>query len=932
MSSGFESHWISLDWRRAALVCLASALAGVALAGNHRSATGVSVLENTPNRVIIEYTIPSFTQTAVEVGGHSYLQIAVPGEPQLLIAGAPDLPHIARSIVIPDSGVMEVRVIGAQYDELPAMDLAPSKGNLLRTVNPDDVPFSFGDAYKMNAFFPGDVAKVHEPYILRDRRGVVVDIYPFQYNPVTRTLRVYSSLTVEVARVADGGPNVLERGRVPIRPSLAFEELYRTHFINHQPDLRYSPLNETGDILVICYDQWLPNIQPYVDHKSSVGISTTAVGVSTIPGGNTATAIKNYIQTVYNQGNLAFVLLVGDAAQVATPSASGGASDPSYSKLAGSDNYPDIMVGRFSAETPAQVDTQVLRTVEYENMPATEQAWFWRGMGIGSNQGPGDDGEYDYQHIDNIRNNQLIPYGYTTVDQIYDPSATKAMITNGLNAGRGIINYCGHGSQTSWGTTGFSNTDVNALANDNMLPFIISVACVNGQFESGTCFAEAWMRATHAGEPSGAIATYMSSVNQSWNPPMEAEDEFNIRYVANTYNCYGTLCFAGSCSMMDEYGADGVAMFDTWILFGDPSLRIVGVVTPPHGIKVAPEDAYAAQGPIGGPFTPPSFSYTVTNLGDVPLNYEVTATQDWVSIENASGTLPGKDATATVTVSINSNANYLGTGLYADAVDFVNTTNHDGDVTRPVTLKIGVPTVQYSWNLDADPGWPVHGQWAWGDPTGQGGTQHGYPDPQNGATGTNVIGVNLSGDYSTALGGPWYVTLGPVDLTATTEVSLRFQRWLNSDYEPYVYATIDASNNGTSWTPIWSNAGQEIKENAWSLKQYDLAAVASNQPAVWVRWGYKVGGGAYAYSGWNIDDIQIWGLHATGPLFQPGDMNCDHAVDFGDINPFVLAMTDPAGYANAFPNCNIMLADINGDGQVNFGDINPFINLLQVRK
>mgnify|MGYP000355141351 CR=1 FL=1 len=64
------------------------------------------------------------------------------------------------------------------------------------------------------------------------------------------------------------------------------------------------------------------------------------------------------------------------------------------------------------------------------------------------------------------------------------------------------------------------------------------------------------------------------------------------------------------------------------------------------------------------------------------------------------------------------------------------------------------------------------------------------------------------------------------------------------------------------------------------------------------------------------------------PRFLVGDMNCDGQVNFGDINPFVLALTNPAGYQAAFPNCNIMNADINGDGYVNFGDINPFVRLL----
>jgi hypothetical protein len=62
--------------------------------------------------------------------------------------------------------------------------------------------------------------------------------------------------------------------------------------------------------------------------------------------------------------------------------------------------------------------------------------------------------------------------------------------------------------------------------------------------------------------------------------------------------------------------------------------------------------------------------------------------------------------------------------------------------------------------------------------------------------------------------------------------------------------------------------------------------------------------------------------------FGPGDMNCDGEVDFGDINPFVLALVNPAAYAAAFPDCNILNGDINGDGEVDFGDINPFVVLL----
>jgi hypothetical protein len=60
----------------------------------------------------------------------------------------------------------------------------------------------------------------------------------------------------------------------------------------------------------------------------------------------------------------------------------------------------------------------------------------------------------------------------------------------------------------------------------------------------------------------------------------------------------------------------------------------------------------------------------------------------------------------------------------------------------------------------------------------------------------------------------------------------------------------------------------------------------------------------------------------------PGDLNCDGVVDFGDINPFVLALSDPAGYQAAFPNCDILNGDCSGNGSVDFDDINPFVAIL----
>ena len=70
----------------------------------------------------------------------------------------------------------------------------------------------------------------------------------------------------------------------------------------------------------------------------------------------------------------------------------------------GNDYFPEIMVGRFSAENISHVITQVERTINYERYP-TSASWYNYGIGVASSegQGAGDEGESDYQHLDIIR-------------------------------------------------------------------------------------------------------------------------------------------------------------------------------------------------------------------------------------------------------------------------------------------------------------------------------------------------------------------------------------------------------------------------------------------------------------------------------------------------------------------------------------------------
>jgi len=171
---------------------------------------------------------------------------------------------------------------------------------------------------------------------------------------------------------------------------------------------------------------------------------------------------------------------------------------------------------------------------------------------------------------------------------------------------------------------------------------------------------------------------------------------------------------------------------------------------------------------------------------------------------------------------------------------------------------IGGPEVVYSFPMNENPGWTTQAQWAFGRPTGQGGA-YGGPDPTSGKTGLNVYGYNLNGDYTNNM--PEYaLTTTAFDLRGVTQTTLRFYRWLGVERTQYDKAAIKVSTNGTTWTTVWQNPDQEVADREWKYQQIDISAHADNKPTVYLRWTMGPTDSSWTYCGWNIDDVEIWGL------------------------------------------------------------------------
>jgi hypothetical protein len=539
------------------------------------------------NNSVININIEGFWKRDVETSKGSAWLINLGNNIRNLEKGTPDLPYLSTSLIIPDMAKMSFDIISSDYKDFDNVLIAPSKGNLFRNIDPSTVSYEYGKVYQENDFYPGELAKLNRPYIVRDFRGQSVWIMPLQYNPVTKVLRVYYNIKIKISAVGSAVVNPLVRNKPLSKVDMQFEQLYKRHFLNYQAaGQRYNPVGEHGNMLIISYGDFMDEMEPLIAWKKSSGIPVEIVDVADI--GNNASSIKQYVTDYYNDKGLTFLLLVGDAAQV-TPSYSGGDSDNDYTYVVGDDHYPDLFCGRFSAETEEQVVTQVTKVLNYEKMPNMEDTdWYSHAVGIASDQGPGDDDEMDYEHIRNIQNNKLIPYTYTYAYELFDGSQggedqpgypTPSDVAADINEGATIINYTGHGGVTSWVTSGFSNNDVNSLTNAGKLPFIFSVSCVNGNFVGNTCFAEAWLRAVdNDGNPVGAVSVIMSTINQSWNPPMRGQDAMNDilveTYPDNIKRTFGGITMNGCMAMNDAYNEAGESMTDTWTIFGDPSLMV----------------------------------------------------------------------------------------------------------------------------------------------------------------------------------------------------------------------------------------------------------------------------------------------------------------------------------------------------------------------
>ena len=549
------------------------------LAGGRSGSQPVLTYKQLSDRILeVVVTVPGMDlrQTAIE--GAAYSLVTVPGCAPLIEAGYPELPLLTRALPVAGEGTQRLELLETTWQRVNAAPPLPSRGPLSRADDRPAAALTFADVYTRGEVWPSAAGDLGPPFLVRDRRGVTLRVHPARWDAGAQQLEALVSMRLRIVTEGTGGRNTTT---APPRPAgRSFAPLMRAIFPESAAGDKQleatdgSTAAAAGErLLIITAPALRAAVADLVTWKQERGYTVEVLDMTEL--GGDAQGIRAAVQERYaEEASLAHLLLVGDATLVPTNAGTyqGAASDGMYGLVAGDDLFVDVLVCRLPARDPAELSLMIARTVAYERDPQPDGVWFSMAAGIASDEGV----PADYQRADLLRDS-LLAGDFTKVASIYQSQGgSRSQIAAAINGGVSLVNYLGHGSGVGWQSVPFDSNDVRQLVNTTAWPWIIDVACHNGDFLREECFAEAWLRANRQGQPTGAVAVLAASSATSWVSPCLMQETIIKHLVDGGQAELGALFAAGVAAVLIQYeGTDeGRKLMEQYNLFGDGSLQV----------------------------------------------------------------------------------------------------------------------------------------------------------------------------------------------------------------------------------------------------------------------------------------------------------------------------------------------------------------------
>ena len=412
---------------------------------------------------------------------------------------------------------------------------------------------------------------VSKPMFMRGVRLIQVSVLPFQYDTSVKEYVLYNNINLNVNILKNS--NQRNQNNIPL--SDEFNTLISSFVDNYEP--REITENIPPSILFICGGNSATHssMQSLIDWRKQMGYEVHVAEVSDI--GNSTTAIKNYIQSSYVNWNNPpeYVVLVGDTdGSFSIPyfSTTWGASDYDYTLLEGDDLFPEMFIGRISANGSSDLDNIINKTIAYEKatyLNFTGTDWYERAALNADPSSSGNSTIITNEYIEEI----LETNGFEDINTNYGDGNYANWMQNELSEGILYMNYRGY-----IGTSGFGAGQINNANNGYMNPFATFITCSTGDFNY-TCLSEDFIRAGSATNPKGAVAAIGTATSSTHTAPnnilqMGIYDGIFSKGLTTA----GSALVSGKVTLFNNYIANSVGTVDNFThwnnLMGDPVLNL----------------------------------------------------------------------------------------------------------------------------------------------------------------------------------------------------------------------------------------------------------------------------------------------------------------------------------------------------------------------
>lgn len=419
--------------------------------------------------------------------------------------------------------------LSGEYLLLPRQPVIPlSSSTLPEPVLPDPLIYSMGEPY------PKEIAELASVGSIGGRKVALIRVLPLQYIPKAKRLIFNTLINVEIELEDDCSFTLLPletRSVRALRNDLVAnlvenpEQVY-LDFDQNSPTIDEQ---EAVEYLIICLDQHIDEYEVLKNWKMRKGIRTEIVSQQAVlanyPGRDDPEKIRNCIKDYYLNRSTTWVLLTlsapkakirGCYCRVGGTVDDGIPCDLYFADMDGdwnadgdaywgetddgADLYPDVFVGRISANTGLQASTVVEKILTYEGYNSLPTDYQLKMLFLAEYADEQTDGAVSKNMIDN----ESVSARFDPITKLYESSGNlnhySAM--EALNSGMGIINHDGHGNVNilSIGPSVLRTEDMQSLTNAPRYSVFYTLACLPGNFENPLgCFARGFLEATNGG-------------------------------------------------------------------------------------------------------------------------------------------------------------------------------------------------------------------------------------------------------------------------------------------------------------------------------------------------------------------------------------------------------------------------------------------------